>query len=557
MEIVENHLETRCLSSLSKVFADQELTDAPYTEASALANETYSFQVAYRFEHRTNDVSVRVESDIRELVTVRTVGLAPSNLPIQQHDHDGHILRSTPGLYPDPLFELREGKFDAFPGQWRSLWVTVELNGSESVAPGPYEIGIVFETADKTRSLLGRETFRLHVVPALLPKQKLVHTQWFHTDCLATHYGVEVWSERHWELISSFVQTAVEHGINMILTPIFTPPLDTQVGGERPTVQLVDVYKSGDTYRFGFDRLCRWVEMCRSHGVEYFEFSHLFTQWGANHAPKIMAMENGQYVRIFGWETDAGSGQYKGFLSQFLRELTAWIREKGLDKWVYFHISDEPSLEQLKSYRTAQEMVKEWLSNFPIIDALSDYEFYEHGLMKIPVAASNHIEPFLENGVNPLWTYYCCAQYKFVSNRFFSFPSARNRILGVQLYKFQIDGFLHWGYNFYYAQYSLRAVNPFHETDAGGTFASGDAFLVYPGEEGPVESIRLEVLYEALQDLRALQLLERLIGRKRVLSALEENLKQPITFSEYPRDIEWLLAKREWVNRTIAAEMEG
>lgn len=91
--------------------------------------------------------------------------------------------------------------------------------------------------------ILGREQFKLEVIGAVLPKQKLIHTEWFHTDCLATHYGVDVSSEEHWRRIDQFVQTAVKFGINMILTPIFTPPIDMVVGGERPTVQLVDVEK--------------------------------------------------------------------------------------------------------------------------------------------------------------------------------------------------------------------------------------------------------------------------------------------------------------------------
>jgi hypothetical protein len=76
---------------------------------------------------------------------------------------------------------------------------------------------------------------------AKLPKQKLIRTEWFHSDCLSTYYKTEAWSEKHWAAVGSFMKNAADHGINMILTPVFTPPLDTAVGGERPTVQLVDV----------------------------------------------------------------------------------------------------------------------------------------------------------------------------------------------------------------------------------------------------------------------------------------------------------------------------
>lgn len=89
-------------------------------------------------------------------------------------------------------------------------------------------------------------------------------------------------------------------------------------------------------------------------------------------------------------------------------------------------------------------------------------------------------------------------------------------------------------------------------TDADCSYQSGDAFLVYPGDDGrPVSSIRLEVLHDALQDIRAFQLLESFIGKEKVVEMLEEGLSEPISFDTYPRDKAWLLEKREQVNRTI------
>lgn len=271
-----NSLETRLLSSLVKVFADEELKAKSWTKGYMLSNEVYSFQVAYRWQGpMVKNINVRIDSELSPWITVRKVELVPSEMPCYW-DHDDNILRSTPGLYPDLLRPIDED-------------------------------GLTF-----------------------LPKQTLIHTQWFHCDCLATWYGVEVFSEDHWKIIERYVKTAADHGVNMILTPIFTPPLDTAVGGERPTVQLVDVEKNGSTYSFGFDKLKRWVDMCRSNGIEYFEFSHLFTQWGAKHAPKIVAKENGELKRIFGWDTDAPAEEYKSFLDQFLPELVRFIEDNGL-----------------------------------------------------------------------------------------------------------------------------------------------------------------------------------------------------------------------------------
>ncbi|NMA82909.1 MAG: DUF4091 domain-containing protein [Epulopiscium sp.] len=541
-------LQVKVVSSLEKIFADEELKTTTWDQGSMFSNEVYSFQVAYHWNARMiKNAKVLINSELSPWITVHKVGLVPSEMPCYG-DHDEHILRNTPGLYPDPLYPIDQEGLTLLPHQWRSLWLTIDP--ASQIQSGLYPIEIIFENSEGEQ--LGKTEFQIKIIDQSLPKQKLIHTEWFHTDCLATWYDVEVFSEEHWMRIKQFLQTAVKNGINMILTPLFTPPLDTLVGGERPTVQLVDVEKKGDQYQFGFNQLKRWIDLCQTQGVEYFEFSHLFTQWGAKHAPKIVVKENGEFKQIFGWDTDAVGEEYKNFLDQFLPALILFIKEQGIEKNSYFHVSDEPYLDHLESYKGASEILKKHLQDFPIIDALSKYQFYETGLVKNPIPANNHIEDFLENEVPNLWTYYCCSQYKDVSNRFFNMESARNRIIGIQLYKFNIVGFLHWGYNFWYSQYSRYPINPFTVTDAGHAFPSGDAFLVYPSEEGPIESLRLKVFFEALQDLRALQLLETFIGREEVIKFIEKDLEQPITFSEYPRDAQWLLLKREEINQKIA-----
>ena len=542
-------IETKLLSSLAKVFSDEELTAESWDKGSMLSNEVYSFQVAYHCVQESGNVpdqvNIRVKSELSPYTTLRKVTLIQSDLPCYE-DHDENVLRTTTGLYPDLLRPLINSV--SLTKEWQSIWITVDPQGQ--IKADNYPVKLLFETQEG--EVLASEVFHITIIDNKLPKQTLINTEWFHTDCIATWYGDDVFCEAHWKRIEQFVKTAVNHGINMILTPLFTPPLDTKVGGERPTVQLVSVEKSGDNYKFTFDRLDRWTKLCKANGVEYFEFSHLFTQWGAKHAPKIIATVNGELKQIFGWDTDAAGAEYESFLDQFLPVLVSYIKANDLEKCSYFHISDEPSEDHLESYENASRILNKHLADFPIIDALSSYTFYEKGLVKRPIPASNHIEPFLQNKVPDLWTYYCCGQYKQVSNRFFNMPSARNRIIGVQLYKYNIAGFLQWGYNFWYSQYSIHPIDPFKVTDAGKAFPSGDAFTVYPGEDGPLESIRLEVFYEALQDLRALKHLEELVGRDTVIKLLEDGLETPITFTQYPKDAQWLLNKREEINQMIS-----
>lgn len=218
---------------------------------------------------------------------------------------------------------------------------------------------------------------------------------------------------------------------------------------------------------------------------------------------------------------------------------------------MFFHMSDEPSPEHLERFKSHSAFLEPLMKGYPIMDAISNIEFCLDSAIKYPVAANDHIEPFIENKVPNLWTYYCCVQSTLVSNRFFSQPSYRNRIIGTQLYKFGIKGFLHWGYNFYNDRFSYKKINPFVCSDGEGFSPSGDCFSVYPGENGkPLPSLRQVVFNEALQDLKALKLYERYFGKEETLKLLEEGI-EPITFKNYPKNADYILNLRKKLNKKI------
>lgn len=535
------------VSSLDKVFLKPQSPLTPVTEATVLKGDRYSYQIAYAGTDTNgwpSDATFEISSDISGYINVYKVENLPSAFPVYPcADSEGYITKE-PGLFPDLLEPVRDNYIKIVDGFKRALWLTVDV--PEDAESGEHSITVTVRCADEEKSV----TLQLKILDCALPKYPFKYTQWFHADCIADYYGFEVFSEEFWSMTEKFIKTAAYTGINMILTPIFTPPLDTVVGGERTTVQLIDVKKNGEKYGFGFEKLARWIDICQRCGIEYFEMAHLFTQWGAEHAPKIVADVNGEKVKIFGWETNLADGEYKRFLEQLIPQLSKVLKDLGVDKNTYFHISDEPSEKQLASYKTAKEIVGDLLCDFPVLDALSHYDFYEQGLTQVPVPAIDCIEPFLKNRPDEMWTYYCCGQMNKVTNRFFSMPSARNRIAGVQFYKYEIDGFLQWGYNFYNSQLSRRRINPFMVTDADMAFPSGDSYSVYPGEDGPLLSLRAEVFADGLRDMRALKLLESLTDRQTVLDLIGD-----VTLTEYPLDAQYLVSLREKVNGKIAEKL--
>ncbi len=537
----------KLLSSLDKVFLHKEPRETNAI-AEGFRNEIITFQIAYTLSDPITReyVSLEVISPISDYVHVRQVDHVPVRYPAPI-DSDDYYLSKEPGLYPDLLREIGPHTLRARHGQWDSLWV--EINPDGKIAAGSYPITIRLTGENGS---FAEKTQMITILDAMLPPQKLIHTKWLHCDCLAEYYHQEVFSEGHWKTIENFIRKAVSGGINMILTPIHTPPLDTRVGGERLTTQLVDVYFENGKYRFGMDKLRRWIAMCKACGVQYYEMAHLYTQWGARHAPKIMAIVNGKYKKLFGWETDATSGEYRDFLNTYIPAVRAVLCEEGIEENTFWHVSDEPNADHLEDYRAAKEQVLPLLENCRIMDALSSFAFYQQGVVEHPVVATNHIDPFIEANVPELWAYYCCSQYKDVSNTFIAMPSARNRMLGVQLFKFKIEGFLQWGFNFYNAQYSDHRINPYLSTDGDGFVPAGDTFQVYPGVNGqPLESIRMAVTRDAMQDLRAFEMLAALENYSFVVGLMEETTKEEITFSNYSHEDSYLKQLRIKVNEEI------
>lgn len=112
----------------------------------------------------------------------------------------------------------------------------------------------------------------------------------------------------------------------------------------------------------------------------------------------------------------------------------------------------------------------------------------------------------------------------------------------MQLYKYNMEGFLHWGFNFYNSQYSLHRIDPFRVNDSEDAFPAGDPFIVYPGKDGePIESMRLPVMADAMLDTQLLEYLESLTSREHVLELLEGADNVDIRFDQYPLGPDYLL----------------
>ena len=544
-------MRSKIISSLEKCFHDDDFA-APKEVAvnSMLKNEIYSFQVCYDMETVIEDKQIvffHVESPLADAARLYLVKSIPSLLPVSRGLADDNYLRTAAGLYPDLLEPITPQTRLPAHNILQTVWVELDLQ--DTMPAGTYPVDCVF--TDEAGLEVARNRLILRILDARLPEQELIYTQWFYTDCLMQYYGTKAFDEAHWQIIENFMRNARRYGMNMILTPVLTPELDTYVGGQRPTTQLVDVFLNQGVYSFDFSKLGRWVDLCDKVGFQYLEINHFFSQWGAAACPKVIAAVDGVEQQIFGWDTPSDGDAYREFLYALIPAMLDYLKTKnGSDRRCWFHISDEPGEAHLEQYRKVSSMIAPLIEGYPVIDALTNYSLYEQGVVKKPVPSTYHIEPFLEHQVPNLWCYHC-GECQDISNRFFAMPSARTRILGIQLYKFNIEGFLHWGYNFYNNQFSYRTINPFLCSDGECFSASGNTYSVYPGLNGePWPSLRQVVFHEGLQDLRLLKLCQQRLGREQTMAILEEGIA-PITFKHYPREADWLLGLRRRLHKAI------
>jgi len=530
----------------------------PRGGGSVFLGEPYSFQVAFRPppEGRigTHTVEFELSGSAAEHASLYAVDLVPALMPAFP-DHDDDYLVTEPGLYPDVLRPVPDGRVEPLVGHWRSVWIDVQVDPLAA----PTDVDTLDLDLTVTARLAGsgeelhRATVPVTVINQTLPALDIVNTQWLHADCLVDHYGGTAFDEGHWAALDSFIGSAARMNITGLLTPLWTPPLDTAVGLRRTPVQLIDITRTGGEYSFVFDKLERWLGLFRKHGITHLELSHLFTQWGAKATPAIDAVVDGVETQLFGWHVAATDPEYRKFLEAFLPALREFLGSRWDADKIIFHISDEPHHDQLDSYRAAREVVRDLLDGCLIVDALSDYTFYTSGVVTNPVVATNRVEPFLAADVQRLWVYYCVSQNKLVANRFIGMPPARHRVLGHQLFAANAGGFLHWGFNFYNGQHSRTRINPFADTTAGGAFPAGDPFIVYPGPDRTAwDSTRHRVAAQAMNDHRAMQLLRDRAGRDTVLKIIDP--EGALTFAEYPRESQHYLTTRERINAALRTD---
>jgi hypothetical protein len=251
---------------------------------------------------------------------------------------------------------------------------------------------------------------------------------------------------------------------------------------------------------------------------------------------RIYKKDGGRYVMLWPPDISGFSETYVGFLKQFLPAFHEFLKTEGLLDASYFHLSDEPGGGQhLANYRRARRILHDLAPWMKVMDALSDIEYGKQGLTDIPVPMVSAAQGYIDARI-PHWVYYCCFPQGPWLNRLLDTPLAKIRMSGWLFYRLGAGGFLHWGFNYWHKMEREEIGDPFHDASNGAwpDIPYGDPFMIYPGPDGPIDSIRWEVFAESLQDFAILQAAG--IGR-------DDPLLAPLkSYADFPKDEAWLRA---------------
>ena len=152
-----------------------------------------------------------------------------------------------------------------------------------------------------------------------------------------------------------------------------------------------------------------------------------------------------------------------------------------------------------------------------------------------------------------IWWYVCCGPGEPYANFFVDMPGASHRALFWQQYLMRVQGLLYWSTTYWDSGSTPDPWQDIATVKWIGPHLYGDGSLLYPGKQvgidGPVSSIRLELIREGAQDYEYLRLLEAKSGREAAVEAIGAAVQN---LTHFTRSSTRLEAARSRIARAIA-----
>jgi len=493
--------EIWAVDPLVKVFPDS--APAPGEAiAEAARGEHASLQVAVRCAVQMKNLKAQVaplrhEGDASKTLapqSVRFVGYVPVDVGVSQPPKDR--LRIPPAYFPDPLLEA--ASIHVTPGSTQPVWITIKvpLDAPAGVYRG--EVRASAEAGGKPVSATLPLTVRVY--PIAVAKSRLWVTNWFQISSFPGKGELQVDGEAYWDMLRRYARNMADHLQNVVMIS----PLSLAEYKARPDGKL-DI---------DFSRFDKWVEIFTQEGViGRIEGGHIGGRAGGWESQFVVNIRRVRDGKVEPASVAPDSPEADAFFSQAMPALVKHLREKGwLDRYMQ-HLADEPIPMNVGTYRAMADMIRRHAPELRVIEACHAKDLV--GAVRIWVPQLNffhedyaHYHQRQQAG-DELWFYTCLGPQGEYANRFIEQPLIKTRLLHWINFKYGATGYLHWGYNHWgnHDPYRQLAI----PWDGGAQhLPAGDAWIVYPGKEGPLDSIRFEAMRDGVVDY---ELLSRLAER--------------------------------------------
>lgn len=538
-------LKVIAVDPLVNVFRDDALEGTTTATADSARGEHATWQLV------VTSSPVALKGLRCEVTSLTLAGAAPENavIPAPSVRFVGYIgtssgskkpardrLRPIPGTFPDPLLE--EESLDVDAGDNQALWLTVKV--PETAHPGEYQA-----TAVVSARIFGHETSStlpliLTVYPATITSTRLNVTQWFQLWHHHDYPMPERFSPAYWDMLRQYVRNMVAHRQNWARVE---------------TLWIVG-YKRDEKgeLQFDFTNFDKWVSILFEEGIRNIEGLQYAWRSGAWESPFHVEVHDENDPDYKGRKVPPDSEEARKFYSAFFPKLHAHLKEKGWLERYAQHVGDEPVARNADSYTTAARLLRTYAPGIPVMEACLSHNMVGAIDIWVPILHELHrdFDFFQERRKegDRVWFYTCLNPTGEYANRFVELPLIKTRLLHWINYRYDIEGFLHWGYNFW-------RPHPWdNASDVRGNLPGGDAWIVYPEKGGPgiVESIRYEAMRDGIEDHELLSQL----GEKDPEKAMELARRHILDFNRYNTDVkEFRRTRRELLEAVSALVRAG
>ena len=482
-------------------------------ELEAIRNEKVSAQLAVASTENLTNLRGKV-SDIRsgsgatieaENSQVRFVKFVPVHearigAKYEEVAVEGVSGFKAPDVVGDPLVETPQ--VDVPKLRVQPVWFT--FNIPEDTEPGMYE-GVIELHTDQNEPVQFRLSLQVHdhVIPDPLDFVFDLDI-WFNPFSIADFYGVELWSDEHWEWLRIYFTDLASRGQKIITTTFVEQPwkISWLHGGyrsqtESPYESMVkwELQPNGE-WSFDYSVFDRYVELALEHGKGpgITAYSMLVFR-----GPERITYYDVQQEEMVEEQIDIMDSRYEEIWGIFLGDFRSHLMAKGWFDQTLLAFDERP--EELMS--RVFSIIREWAPEF-------EDKIYLSGGMVDPDVAGLNIgyeslyEPGIQEGIVdraerglPVRMYQTCCSGPH-PNRFTFNPASEIHMIGWLVMKFDFTGYVDWAYNSWpYDIFNYPVFN----------YPQGDEYFVYPGPEGPMSSIRWELFREGIEDFELVRVL--------------------------------------------------